>query len=626
MMGAGSEESLVELYEEAPCGYVVTAPDGAILRVNRTLLDWSGYTAADLAAGKRFHALLTVPGALLYETHCVPLLRLRGYVGEIALDLVCQDGKLLPVLLSIGLKKDGHGAPATLRIVIFNAPRRREYERELLAARLQAEEAAEQVRVHRELAERKLAEQELLLQAVARMAAGNLEAPVPMQPDSSLAPLAHGLDRMRQDFLRQIRELEERNAEIQELNRELRRQIEQRSSVFADTMMALGGDSPAELQALFGSGMVLAGRYRVDSLLGQGAMGTVYRVERLSDGRPLAAKVLNIKPDYRAMARFAREAQLLARLHHPNLIDIVDIDVTKERVAYIVMELAPGQSLAELSARYGEVGFMLPVLHQILDALVAVHAAGIVHRDVKPGNVLIALDGDGTRATAKLVDFGVSRLLDTAQDSDPAYLARASELSEPPALPTAGLSVTQDGPRLPAASASQKEAELDDRLTVDGRTRSTDLARALTELAPPLQRLDSPAQKGRSTPAPDLTQAGALLGTPLYMAPELAGGARGARLPSDIFSFGVMAYEVLTGSLPFSQPPPLLGMYGNGELPFEPLDRRCPSLPSATVRALEACLAFNPLHRPTASELLLTLGDCLLQRRSRPSSRSGGSF
>lgn len=605
MMGAGSDEDLIELYEEAPCGYVVTAPTGAILRVNQTLLDWSGYSAADISAGKQFQALLTVPGALLYETHFIPLLRLRGYVGEIALELVCQDGKLLPVLLSIGAKKDTLGALAAFRIVIFNAPRRREYERELLAARQLAEEATEQVHAHRELAERKLAEQELLLQAVARMAAGDLEAPVPAAPDSSLAPLALGLDRMRTDILRQIRELELRNAEIQELNRELRRQIEQRSSVFAETMLAMGGDySAAELQPLFGSGMVLAGRYRVDSLLGQGAMGTVYRVERLSDGRPLAAKVLNIKPDYRAMARFAREAQLLARLHHPNLIDIVDIDVTKERVAYIVMELARGQSLAELSSRYGEHGFVLGVLQQILDALVAVHAAGIVHRDVKPGNVLISLDADGEHATAKLVDFGVSRLLDTAEDeSEPGYLARTQE-DRPLASFASGQGVTQD---LPPAAVRLPEERVGS-LTVDGRIWPLSADRALVALAPPGPPADEPREKKRrSNPSDELTQAGALLGTPLYMAPELASGASNARLPSDIFSFGVMAYEILTGALPFAQPPPLLAAHASGKLPFEPLDTLCPRLSPTVVRALEDCLAIDPAHRPTAAELLLTL-------------------
>lgn len=574
------------------------------------MLDWSGYSAADIQAGKRFHSLLTVPGALLYETHCLPLLRLRGYVGEIALDLVCQDGKLLPVLLSIGTKKDAQGAPAAFRIVIFNAPRRREYERELLAARRLAEEATEQVREHRALAERKLAEQEVLLQAMTRMAAGDLEAPVPAA-DGPLAPLGRGLERMRRDILRQICELEQRNAEIQDLNRELRRQIEQRSSVFAETMLAMGGDySTAELQPLFGSGMVLAGRYRVDSLLGQGAMGTVYQVERLSDGRALAAKVLNIKPDYRAMARFAREAQLLARLHHPNLIGIVDIDVTKERVAYIVMELARGRSLAELGARYGDQEFMLVVLRQILGALVAVHAAGIVHRDIKPGNVLISLDADGVHTTAKLVDFGVSRLLDTAQeDSDPSYLAGAKEDGLLAGL-SGGLGVTQNGPL--AAPAVQRAEELPGTLTVDSRIRPLEAARGFTVLAPPRSPPDEPReQKRRSSPSDELTQAGAVLGTPLYMAPELASGARNARLPADIFSFGVMAYEVLTGSLPFAQPPPLLAAHANGKLPFVPLDAACPTLPASVVRALEASLAVEPAHRPTAAELFLVLASSI---------------
>jgi len=293
-------------------------------------------------------------------------------------------------------------------------------------------------------------------------------------------------------------------------------------------------------------------------------------------------------------------------------------------VAYIVMELARGQSLAELSPRYGEQDFMLAVLHQILDALVAVHAAGIVHRDVKPGNVLISLDADGGHATAKLVDFGVSRLLDTAQDdSDPGYLASATE-DRPPTSFSSGLGVTQDSPL--AAPAARLPAELAGTLTVDSRIRPLAAARALPELEPPAAPADEPReQKRRSTPSDELTQAGAVLGTPLYMAPELASGARNARLPSDIFSFGVMAYEVLTGSLPFAQPPPLLAAHGSGKLPFEPLDRVCPSLPLSVVRALEACLAVNPAHRPTAAELYLTLADSVLPRSRVPGVRSGGA-
>src|SRR4051812_18544915 len=166
------DESLEELYEEAPCGYLSLLPDGEIVRVNRTLLSWTGYSAEELYAGKRLTALLTVPGALLYETHCAPLLRLRGSIGESSLDLLCRDGMPLPILFSAVAKRDPSGAPCLLRVVVLNAPRRREYERELLLARTQAEEAAELLRVQREVAERKMAEQDRILQAMSQMAAG----------------------------------------------------------------------------------------------------------------------------------------------------------------------------------------------------------------------------------------------------------------------------------------------------------------------------------------------------------------------------------------------------------------------------------------------------------------------
>ena len=86
-----SEEDLEDLYEEAPGGYLSTRPEGHILRVNRTFLALTGYDAETLLSGKKFTELLTASGAFFYETHCVPLLRLQGFVNEIALDLLCSD-------------------------------------------------------------------------------------------------------------------------------------------------------------------------------------------------------------------------------------------------------------------------------------------------------------------------------------------------------------------------------------------------------------------------------------------------------------------------------------------------------------------------------------------------------
>jgi PAS domain S-box-containing protein len=136
------EESAEELYEHAPCGYLSTLPDGVILRVNRTLLDWTGRQRADLLAGMRFKDLLSPAGKIYHETHYAPLLRMQGFVSEIAFDLVRADGVRLPVLVSSVQKRDPAGQPVLHRTTIFDATDRRRYEHELLLARRKAEQAA----------------------------------------------------------------------------------------------------------------------------------------------------------------------------------------------------------------------------------------------------------------------------------------------------------------------------------------------------------------------------------------------------------------------------------------------------------------------------------------------------
>ena len=113
-------------------------------------------------------------------------------------------------------------------------------------------------------------------------------------------------------------------------------------------------------------------------------MGIVYEVERLSDKRHFAAKVLASHAGRESLARFVREAQLLAHLDHPHLVTITDVDITEDRVAYIVMELVTGTTLAQQHHRFRDLDFAIPVLRQVADALSKVHAEGVVHRDLKP--------------------------------------------------------------------------------------------------------------------------------------------------------------------------------------------------------------------------------------------------
>lgn len=129
------QESVEELYEQSPCGYLTTNLDGRIVRVNRTVLDWLGHTREELLIGKRFVDLLTVGGRMYYETHLSLLLHVQGSLNEIALDLVRNDGRILPALVNAGQKRDSGGELFVYRYTIFNATERRQYERDLLAAK-----------------------------------------------------------------------------------------------------------------------------------------------------------------------------------------------------------------------------------------------------------------------------------------------------------------------------------------------------------------------------------------------------------------------------------------------------------------------------------------------------------
>ncbi|HEX2154628.1 MAG TPA: SpoIIE family protein phosphatase [Acidimicrobiia bacterium] len=133
-----------ELYEDAPCAYLSTQADGTIAKVNRTFLRWTGYDSASLVGRVRFQDLLAPGDRILYETHFDPLLRMQGAVREVAVDVVVRSGGLLPVLVWSALRQDGTGEPAMIRTALFDATERRAYERELLAARKQAESAEAQ--------------------------------------------------------------------------------------------------------------------------------------------------------------------------------------------------------------------------------------------------------------------------------------------------------------------------------------------------------------------------------------------------------------------------------------------------------------------------------------------------
>jgi PAS domain S-box-containing protein len=136
------EESLEDLYEHAPAGYLSTLPGGLVVKVNETLLSWTGHRRDDLVGRKRLHDLLAPGARIYYETHYAPLLQMQGNVREIAVELIRADGSRLPVLLNSTLVRDEAGSPRVVRTTVVDASERRRYEHELQHARSDAESRA----------------------------------------------------------------------------------------------------------------------------------------------------------------------------------------------------------------------------------------------------------------------------------------------------------------------------------------------------------------------------------------------------------------------------------------------------------------------------------------------------
>jgi signal transduction histidine kinase/CheY-like chemotaxis protein len=138
-------EDLEDLYENAPCGYLSVSPDGLIAKANQTFTTWAGCCRAELI-GSRFHDWLPIAGRIYYETHLLPLLRMQGFVSEVALDFAFGDDARLPTLVNLVERRDPAGDLRYIRMTIFNATDRRRYEKELLGARAVAQAAAEEIR------------------------------------------------------------------------------------------------------------------------------------------------------------------------------------------------------------------------------------------------------------------------------------------------------------------------------------------------------------------------------------------------------------------------------------------------------------------------------------------------
>jgi serine/threonine-protein kinase len=187
-------------------------------------------------------------------------------------------------------------------------------------------------------------------------------------------------------------------------------------------------------------GRVLAGRYRIEAVLGRGAVGAVYRTLDLQTQTACATKVLHasLGEDDDAHVRFENEGRVIAQLFHPNIVELLEFGRDRDGTPFLVMELLAGPTLLELIRGGGRLPLsrVVDIARQIGSALHAAHSVGIVHRDIKPQNIVLHREKSesGGKDVIKVVDFGLSRMLSArGQHTAPGIIVGTVEYMSPEA-------------------------------------------------------------------------------------------------------------------------------------------------------------------------------------------------
>ncbi|HXE91887.1 MAG TPA: protein kinase [Terriglobales bacterium] len=281
-------------------------------------------------------------------------------------------------------------------------------------------------------------------------------------------------------------------------------------------------------------GTVIRGKYEIVEKIGAGGMGSVYRAKHLAFNEIRAIKVVSSRllEDESLLRRFKTEAIITRKLQHPNAVRVDDLDTTDDGRPFIVMEFVQGRDLRKVIEQEGPmpVSRALAIIRQVCAALDAAHALGITHRDIKPDNILLVKQPDGTE-TVKVLDFGIAKVREGAMDVGAGYTA---------------------------------------------------------------------------------TKTGMVVGTPQYLSPEQALGKSGDAIDgrSDLYSLGIVLYEMLTGKLPFESDTPMgLLLHHIQTVPRAPHEVRpdlgiSPGLSAVLMRALEK---NRDLRFQTAAEMLRAL-------------------
>ena len=290
-------------------------------------------------------------------------------------------------------------------------------------------------------------------------------------------------------------------------------------------------------------GTLVRGKYRILSKVGQGGMGAVYKALHVAFDEVRALKVISpeLAQDDQFVRRFRQEAILTRKLQHEHAVRVEDLDEAEDRRPFIVMEFVEGPNLKTLIRDNGPlpVERILRVGRQVSSALEAAHEMGMIHRDIKPDNIVLVPQPEGGEAV-KVLDFGIAKL---------------------------------------------KEGK-----SVEG---------SLT-----------------------LTGTGVVIGTPQYMSPEQAMGRRGDQLDdrSDLYSLGVVMYEMLTGVLPFQAETTMEMILHHLQTPPPPPRELKPELriPEPVAHLIMETLEKKPECRPANARELRDKIDKVLDQISRP--------
>lgn len=393
-------------------------------------------------------------------------------------------------------------------------------------------------------------------------------------------------------------------------------------------------------------GQTLDSKYKIEKELGKGGMGTVYLATHVGTERPVAVKVIASEFMQRQefIERFRREARAAGRLRHPNVVNVTDFgfaQASSGTVAYLVMEYLDGCTLGEIleEEKRLPLSWTIDILEQVCSAVEEAHRQGIIHRDLKPDNIWLEPNQRGGY-TVKVLDFGIAKLEEQINDafefaqlnfpttptgnlnrnqtvaeqsptntlaekrnhtffSESATVALGKNLNAPNSeagtliQPLEAIDSESGTQILPASNPPLVSSEEADSIGTKILPASSENATKLIS-----EQFETDKSLAHNSATAELTRVGAVLGTPLYMSPEQC---RGEKLSprSDVYSLGIIAYQMLAGKTPFSGDYKAV-MKAHEE--SQPPSFEAKRVPKKIKNAINLALAKTPEQRPPTAQ------------------------